>query len=1374
MAAYPPGPTRMVDLPAYGANSAPTDRMWIASAAVGFAVGAAADRYITPNDFLAEITRNITDVSVQFGDGAGISTVSAAGKGKIRYNNTAGSFQVSENGGAYQNLLKGSGTATRVAFWSAADELSHDAALYWDNTNKRLSVGVGTSPGAPIDVLAESVSAIAQQWRPNTGTMRAAIKLDGGPETFFGTTTAHNFHLITSDVQRLSIEAASGNVGINKPTAIAAQLQIVANAATTKGLIVNSAPSTSVNLVEFYNDAALRFVFSNAGNLTLGLAGASGATGSLTFSVNGQANTQTLQGGDTPAATNTFKWPSADPTAGQVLTASAPAAGIVTLTWGAAGSISGSGVATRVAFWSGTSSLSSDAAYYWDNTNKRLSVGVGTSPGAPIDVLAESVSAIAQQWRPNTGTMRAAIKLDGGPETFFGTTTAHNFHLITSDVQRLSIEAASGNVGINKPTAIAAQLQIVANAATTKGLIVNSAPSTSVNLVEFYNDAALRFVFSNAGNLDIGLSGAGGATGSITFNGVTSGAVTMTVAAAAGTWTLTLPTTAGSAGQFLQTNGAGVTTWATAGGGTPGGSSGELQYNNAGAFGGTTGTTYSTGATTTLSVVGQSASQLTSLFTGAASSSVAVLASRLGAGSGGDLFQAQNSGGTALLVVTANGELGAGITSSLLGRIHGVGRAGQAGGFFQAATLDTATVLIARQGSSSTGDLFQAQTSAGVALVSINNSAVLTETRNSIGTTSSDGIVLQNTTAAAAGAQQYSPRLRLTGQGWKTNATAASQTVDWIVENQPVQGAANPTSNLSFSSQINAAGYNPRLTLNSAGGSATLSVQVVDNPNTPHISFNGETNTGIGHPTGSQFSLIAAGSEQVRINTNGIGVLSTTSTGIGLGSSASSPDVGLLRNAAGVARISAGHSTSAGSLLVAPSTASVTGNFTVLPDNAATNTIVSVARLGVNSTGTAADGFGAALSWSAETSTTNDTETGRVNVFWSTATHASRTSALSFTLSNNASLAEVMRLTTPSATVGSPFVLNIHDGTNPNVWTSGSFAAKLYLISPTLPAVGVAAHFSATALDAPQWQMLRGRGTNASPTAVQATDSLGNIEWWGQTNTSTNNVVAGARIRVSATENWAAGSNGCQMIFYTSNNAGTITERASLQPTGCFRIGATSGTTSADTKLQIGNYASWNTDVVAAIYTDADDNKGLEIIGTATQTADLFRCFLDTVTPDKLTLSAAGKLTTHWLNWNGEARVSTQFDKTSDTTLANVTGLSINVVAGRTYSFKAVLYTTSNVAGGVKAAIGGTATATAIRYEAVTLDNAIVAAQTRATALGTTVGAVTAVTAAMIVITGTITVNAAGTLTVQFAQNASNATASSVLTGSAFIADDVP
>ncbi len=68
--------------------------------------------------------------------------------------------------------------------------------------------------------------------------------------------------------------------------------------------------------------------------------------------------------------------------------------------------------------------------------------------------------------------------------------------------------------------------------------------------------------FDAATSVQLGKTGT--ATGLATILGTTSGTVTLTVAAVAGTWTLTLPTTAGSANQLLQTNGSGTTTWASA------------------------------------------------------------------------------------------------------------------------------------------------------------------------------------------------------------------------------------------------------------------------------------------------------------------------------------------------------------------------------------------------------------------------------------------------------------------------------------------------------------------------------------------------------------------------------------------------------------------------------------------------------------------------------------------------------------------------------------------------------------------------------------------------------------------------------------------
>lgn len=145
---------------------------------------------------------------------------------------------------------------------------------------------------------------------------------------------------------------------------------------------------------------------------------------------------------------------------------------------------------------------------------------------------------------------------------------------------------------------------------------------------------------------------------------------------------------------------------------------------------------------------------------------------------------------------------------------------------------------------------------------------------------------------------------------------------------------------------------------------------------------------------------------------------------------------------------------------------------------------------------------------------------------------------------------------------------------------------------------------------------------------------------------------------------------------------------------------------------------------------------------------------------------------TGWFQWAGQSRVSTQFDATT-TTLGNVTGLTMTVAAGRTYKFRAVLDATLDATGGGKYAIGGTATATAISYRVQHLGASLaVLSSTRQTALASSVNSTAALTDDAVVIEGLITVNAGGTLTVQFAQQSATGT-SSILVGSTFMAFDI-
>ena len=84
-----------------------------------------------------------------------------------------------------------------------------------------------------------------------------------------------------------------------------------------------------------------------------------------------------------------------------------------------------------------------------------------------------------------------------------------------------------------------------------------------------------------------------GSFSSTVHRGSTSGTVTLAAPATAGTQSYTLPTAQPTAnGQALTATTAGVMSWATAGGGgTPGGSDTQVQYNNVGAFGGISGFT---------------------------------------------------------------------------------------------------------------------------------------------------------------------------------------------------------------------------------------------------------------------------------------------------------------------------------------------------------------------------------------------------------------------------------------------------------------------------------------------------------------------------------------------------------------------------------------------------------------------------------------------------------------------------------------------------------------------------------------------------------------------------------------------------------------
>jgi len=93
---------------------------------------------------------------------------------------------------------------------------------------------------------------------------------------------------------------------------------------------------------------------------------------------------------------------------------------------------------------------------------------------------------------------------------------------------------------------------------------------------------------------------------------------------------------------------------------------------------------------------------------------------------------------------------------------------------------------------------------------------ITTNSLNATQTTSS-GLALVNTTAATSGSQQISPAIRWSGQGWKTDAIATSQAVEFIADVLPIQGTSSPTGLWKLKASINGASYTDKFVINTNG-----------------------------------------------------------------------------------------------------------------------------------------------------------------------------------------------------------------------------------------------------------------------------------------------------------------------------------------------------------------------------------------------------------------------------------------------------------------------------------------------------------------------------------------------------------------------------
>ena len=270
------------------------------------------------------------------------------------------------------------------------------------------------------------------------------------------------------------------------------------------------------------------------------------------------------------------------------LTLSAPASA-ATLTLANNSTLATSGANSLTLTTTAASNVTFPTAGTLTTTGNDLSVFASTTSAQLATLVSDETGTAGKLVFSTSPTFTTSVVTDSASFGVFNTnaTTVNAFQAGTA----ISLGASTGTLTLNN--AITLHNQTTATTSTTTGAIVVS------------------------GGVGIGLSVSVGGRLQL-FNGATN--YTAFVSSATGATTYTLPprTPTGTGTSFLSSGIDGVMAWVaapTSGGGSPGGSSGQIQYNNGGsAFGGVSGLTYSDPGSGLVFVVNTPASSGAGLF----------------------------------------------------------------------------------------------------------------------------------------------------------------------------------------------------------------------------------------------------------------------------------------------------------------------------------------------------------------------------------------------------------------------------------------------------------------------------------------------------------------------------------------------------------------------------------------------------------------------------------------------------------------------------------------------------------------------------------------------------------------------------------------
>jgi hypothetical protein len=265
----------------------------------------------------------------------------------------------------------------------------------------------------------------------------------------------------------------------------------------------------------------------------------------------------------------------------------------------------------------------------------------------------------------------------------------------------------------------------------------------------------------------------------------------------------------------------------------------------------------------------------------------------------GDGTWAAVSGGVTSITGTANQITVTGTTTptlSLAATITGL-------------TSVTATTFVGALTGTASGNL----ASTGGTLTGVSN-----VTLPALATTTTPAWNLINPTAATVGAQvQVSPALLFEAQGWKTTATAASQSVRFRQSVLPITGTTAPAGMLIFQSDINGANtWTNRLGIGYGANANGLYTETGGGIFFAGLSAGNQNNVGVSGAGVSQLNLHANGGiTHSIVNNTGQGLMQVFNAGgyawSSTGTASGTADMILLRAAAASLQLGVNHATTA-------------------------------------------------------------------------------------------------------------------------------------------------------------------------------------------------------------------------------------------------------------------------------------------------------------------------------------------------------------------------------------------------------------------------------------------------------------------------------